>query len=109
MAKTQADTLEGLKLDDERIIFTHEWGGDVELGTSLTNAIAILTNAPQERVASELGTAIDFDAIDRLFVPCPDEPHQEAGTVVLYVEKCLITIDSDGTVSIERTASDKCG
>lgn len=102
MAKSQCDGLKGLKLEDERIMFLHDWEGEVDLGTSLTNAVALLTDTPQERVADELVLGIDMDALNRLFKPRPEGPPRDGGQFKFRVGGCAITVQSDGFVIVER-------
>lgn len=101
MTGTHSDELRGIKLDDERILFTHDWESEADLGVAITDAVARLTDVPHERIATERAT-VDFDALNRLFRPPPDGALRAGGQLMFRLEGCAITVRSDGLVTVEH-------
>lgn len=88
-------------MDDGSILFKHDWTDRTELGPSITNAVARLTGTPPERVGSELRECIDYDGLERVFHPLADGTVREGGRLVVSVESCVVTVESDGWVSVD--------
>lgn len=103
----RTDTRDVIEPDDETILFEHDWTDERELGPSITNAVASFTDVPPERIGTELRRSVDFDGLDRLFSPLADGTLRESARLVVAVESCVITVHTDGWVSIERASADE--
>ena len=86
--------------DDGSILFRHDWTDGTELGPSITNAVARLADVSPERAGTELRGRVDFDGLERVFDPMADGSFREGGRLVLSVESCVVTVESDGWVSV---------
>lgn len=93
------------EVSDSRIRVSHDWDGEVELGTTITNAVALLTKQPPEAVGIDLSAAVDLDALDRLFRPRATGVPLTDGRLALTVDNCSVTVTSTGLVTVERRQS----
>lgn len=102
----QNDTISGIKLDEESIAFRHDWTDETELGPSITGAVSTLLDEPPELIGTQLRASVDLDGLDRIFRPLADGTPREDGRLVLPLESCVVTVESDGWVLIERETDD---
>lgn len=86
---------------DGRYLFTHDLDGTEELGTTVTRAVAQAADVPPDMVGRELSETIDYDGLDRLFHPPAGGMLRSGGYLVLEVAGCVVTIGSDGTITVE--------
>lgn len=93
-------------MDDESILFRHDWADDAEIGPSITSAVARLTGSSPERVGNDLRESVDCDGLERVFRPLADGTTREGGRLVLSVESCVVTVESDGWVSVVHRPED---
>lgn len=103
----RTDTVDRIESVDESVLFEHDWTDERELGTAITDAVAGLTGTPPERVGTELRRSVDFDGLERIFDPMADGTLRESARLVIGVESCVITVHTDGWVSVERPAVDR--
>jgi hypothetical protein len=94
------------RVDDDSILFRHDWADGTELGPSITDAVARLTDTPPERVGSDLRGSVDPDGLERVFHPSADGATREGGRLVVPVESCVVTVESDGWVSVVHRPED---
>lgn len=78
----------------------HDPGDDVELGTAVTRAVADAYDVAPEDVEEHLYDNVDPDGLDRIFAPKQDGTLRRGSCVVLALEGCEVTIESDGTVTV---------
>ena len=77
-----------------------------ELGPSITDAVARLTDTHPEQVGSHLRGSVDPDGLERVFHPPADGATREGGRLVIPVESCVVTVESDGWVSVVHRPDD---
>lgn len=94
-----------LEVSDDRVLVSHDLRGEVELGTTVTSAVALLTGRPPEAVGSDLSESVEIDALDRLFRPRAAGVPSTDGRLVLSVGDCSVTVTSTGLVTVERRSS----
>lgn len=86
---------------DGRYLFTHNLDGTEELGTTVTRAVTQAADVSPDMVGRELSKTIDYDGLDQLFRPPTNERLCPGGHLMLEVADCLVTISSDGTITVE--------
>ena len=100
------DTRERGGEDDDSILFRHDWTDGAELGPSITSAVASLTGKTPERIGTEMRDSVDYDGLERVFRPRADGSTREGGRLVISVESCVVTVESDGWVSVVHRPED---
>jgi hypothetical protein len=93
--------------DEEVIRLEHDWTDERELGPAITNAVAVLTDTPPERVGTDLRRRVDFEGLEAVFCPMPDGRSRDDARLVISVESCAVTVAADGRVWIERRSADR--
>jgi hypothetical protein len=93
-------------VDGDSILFRHDWADETEIGPSITDAVARLTDTPPEQVGSHLRESVDPDGLERVFHPSADGATRDGGRLVIPVESCVVTVESDGWVSVVHRPED---
>jgi hypothetical protein len=96
--------IEDPNTEEKVIIFFHDWAGDTELDLPITSAVEELTDAPLQRIETELRGSIDPDALERAFEPTADGTPREGGKLVLLVGSCEVTVRTDGWIEVARVS-----
>lgn len=99
-------TTGGIELDEGSIVFRHDWTDETELGPSITDAVTILTDEPLERIGTQLRASVDLDGLDRIFEPLADGTPREGSRLVVSLESCVVTVESNGWVLVEHETDD---
>lgn len=86
---------------DEPPTFQYDPEAECDLGTAVTMAVAAVTGAQQTVVGRSLADGVDTDGLDRLFRPNLDDRSSTAERVALRVEGCVVTVTSDGRITVQ--------
>lgn len=86
---------------ENRYTFNYDVDDERELGTTVTNAVASVTDSSPEEAAESLVRTVDPDGLDRLFCARQDPSNDTGGRLVLSMDGCFVTVSSDGRVVVE--------
>lgn len=85
--------------DTQPYVVQYDRAGGEPVSVALATAIATYRETDVTELES-LHTAIDTDALDRLFAHVPAET-EATGRVRFEYESCLVTVSADGEIRIE--------
>lgn len=85
----------------------HDWTREGRLSRTIVDAVAAMRGTPPTHI-TPLFTAVDTDALDRLFLPrATSTPRNGVGSVELSVDGLQITATSDGDVLVTGADSNE--
>lgn len=87
--------------DEEGVYRTHHDMSTDGLTTTISIALAEVSDGEETALISDFSTYVDPDALDRLFRTKPGSGTREDGRVALHIEGHWVTVRSDGTILIE--------
>lgn len=84
---------------------THEWGGDGSLACTIAETVAAMEGTDSTEM-KPIDTAVDTDALDRLFAPLEGSMRRNRdGRVQFTFDGYLVTVTSGGDVTVCRRST----
>lgn len=83
----------------------HDVTGPARLTTTVVHVVADIAGADVSTVHTEIGTALDLDALDRLFTADYDSRSAPQGHLRFPVWHYEVTIHADGRIVVEEPLS----
>lgn len=108
MKENEHETTDGVRLRErsDGVYVAHHDVTEDGLCLTLTIALAEVLDADPAETISDMARYVDPDALNNLFRVRPNGDYREGGPFHLTIERCDVTVRSDGTILLAPPGAD---